>query len=171
MRLHDLARSDRSPMTTKVSPMARTPLALSALLLLAACGSGQGGEAGKAAEPVAVGDAFCRPTPNGRLMTACYVALTARADDRLLAASAVGAARVELHETRMESGMMMMAPLENGLQLPQGRLVELEPGGNHLMLMGLSGPLATGDSLELTLDFDKAPDAKVTAWVRQPEAE
>lgn len=150
--------------------MARTPIALSAVLLLAACGSG-GGSGGAAAEPVAVGDAFCRPTPNGRLMTGCYVTLTARADDRLVAATAAGAARVEIHETRMESGMMMMQPLKDGLALPQGRLVELEPGGAHLMLMGLAEPLAVGDSIELTLDFDKAPDAKVTAWVRQPEAE
>jgi copper(I)-binding protein len=171
MRLQERVRNDGSPMTTKVSPMARTLPALSVLLLLAACESGQGGDAGGAAEPVAVGDAFCRPTPTGRLMTACYVTLTARADDRLVGVTAAGAGRVELHETRMESGMMMMRPLENGLPLPQGRLVELEPGGNHLMLMGLSGPLETGDSLELTLDFDKAPDAKVTAWVRQPDAE
>lgn len=151
--------------------MARFPIALGALLLLAACGSGDGGKGGAAAEPVAVGDAFCRPTPNGRLMTGCYVSLTARADDRLVAVRAAGAGRVEIHESRMESGMMMMHPLENGLPLPEGRLVELQPGGNHIMLMGLSAPLEAGDSVELTLDFEKAPDAKVTAWVRQPEAE
>jgi copper(I)-binding protein len=152
--------------------MARFPIALPALLLLAACGSGEGGgKGGAAAEPVAVGDAWCRPTPNGRLMTGCYVSLTARADDRLVSATAAGAARVEIHESRMESGMMMMHPLEDGLPLPQGRLVELRPGGNHIMVMGLSGPLETGDSVELTLNFEKAPDARVTAWVRQPEAE
>ena len=36
---------------------------------------------------------------------------------------------------------------------------------------GRVDPLAEGDSLELTLDFQRAPDAKVTAWVRAPEAE
>jgi|SRR5690606_22500661 len=148
--------------------MARFSLALPVLLLLAACGSGGGGEA---AEPVAVGDAFCRPTPNGRLMTGCYLAMTARADDRLVGATATGAGRVELHETRLESGMMIMQPMENGLTLPKGRLVELAPGGAHIMVMGLSEPLEEGDSLELTLDFEHAPDATVTAWVRQPEAE
>lgn len=151
--------------------MARLPIALGALLLLAACGSGDGGGKGAAAAPVAVGDAWCRPTPTGRMMTGCYLTMTARADDRLVAVTAAGAGRVELHETRIESGMMMMRPMEDGLPLPEGRLVELEPGGNHIMVMGLSGPLADGDSLELTLDFQRAPDAKVTAWVRQPEAE
>ncbi|SFS49923.1 copper chaperone PCu(A)C [Brevundimonas viscosa] len=151
--------------------MARLTLALPALLLLAACGSGEGGKRGAAAEPVAVGDAWCRPTPNGRLMTGCYLTMTARADDRLVAVTAAGAGRVELHETRMESGMMMMHPMEAGLPLPEGRLIELEPGGNHIMVMGLTQPLEDGDSLELTLDFQHAPDAKVTAWVRQPEAE
>ncbi len=150
--------------------MARLPIALGALLLLAACGSGDGGKGG-AAEPVAVGDAFCRPTPNGRLMTGCYLTMTARADDRLLGASATGAGRVELHESRMESGMMMMHPMANGLPLPEGRLIELKPGGNHIMVMGLTEPLEDGDSLEFTLDFERAPDARVTAWVRQPEAE
>ena len=151
--------------------MARLTLALPALLLLAACGSGDGGKSGAAAEPVAVGEAWCRPTPNGRLMTGCYLTMTARADDRLVAVRATGAGRVELHETRMESGMMMMHPMEDGLPLPEGRLIELEPGGNHIMVMGLAEPLEDGDSLELTLDFQRAPDAKVTAWVRQPEAE
>ncbi|OGN45193.1 MAG: hypothetical protein A2623_11030 [Caulobacterales bacterium RIFCSPHIGHO2_01_FULL_70_19] len=151
--------------------MARLTLALPVLLVLAACGSGDGGKGGAAAEPVAVGDAWCRPTPNGRLMTGCYLTMTARADDRLVAVTATGAGRVELHETRMESGMMMMRPMENGLSLPEGRLIELEPGGDHIMVMGLTGPLEEGDSLELTLDFERAPDAKVTAWVRQPEAE
>lgn len=171
MRLPDRVARSGPLMTTKAMLMVRTPIALSAILLLAACGSGEGGDKSRAVEPVAVGDAFCRPTPNGRLMTGCYVALTARADDRLVAATAAGAARVEIHETRMESGMMMMRQLEDGLPLPQGRLVELTPGGEHLMLMGLSEPLEIGDSVELTLDFAEAPDAKVTAWVRQPDTE
>jgi len=152
--------------------MARLPIALGALLLLAACGSGDGGgKGGAAAAPVAVGDAFCRPTPNGRMMTGCYLTMTARADDRLVAVTATGAGRVELHESRMESGMMMMHPMEDGLALPEGRLMELRPGGSHIMVMGLTRPLAEGDSLELTLDFQRAPDATVTAWVRAPEAE
>lgn len=151
--------------------MTRIPAALCACLLAAACGSGDGGEGGAAAEPVALGDAWCRPTPNGRLMTGCYLTMTARADDRLVAVTATGAGRVELHETRMESGMMMMHPMADGLTLPEGRLVELAPGGNHIMVMGLAEPLVDGDSLELKLDFERAPDATVTAWVRHPEAE
>ncbi len=151
--------------------MTRIPAALCACFLVAACGSGDGGKGGAAAEPVALGDAWCRPTPNGRLMTGCYLTMTARADDRLVAVTAAGAGRVELHETRMESGMMMMHPMADGLALPEGRLVELAPGGNHIMVMGLAEPLVDGDSLELKLDFERAPDATVTAWVRRPEAE
>ena len=42
-----------------------------------------------------------------------------------------------------------------GLDLPAGQPVTLKPGGIHVMLLGLTQPLKTGQSFPLTLHFAK----------------
>jgi copper(I)-binding protein len=148
--------------------MSRAPLpALAALLTLAACSPGGPGGAGEAAT-VQAADALCRPTPVGRQMTGCYLTLTTATADRLVSASSPDANMVQIHESRVESGMMMMAELREGLPLPAGETVTLEPGGNHLMLMGVKEPLVAGDTVTLTLTFESSPPLELTARVGQP---
>ena len=148
---------------------ALTSLALAALAGgLVACSQGGADSAGEAAAAVQVADALCRPTPNGRHSTGCYLTLTASADDRLTAVSSPVAGRVEIHESRVESNMMMMRELKEGLPLPAGEAVELKPGGNHIMLMAVTEPLKAGDTVALTLTFASAPPVEVTAAVGQP---
>lgn len=145
--------------------------ALAALSLLAACGSGETAPpAGDAIPTVVVADALCRPTPNGRHMTACYLTLTASGADRLVSVSSPRAGRIEIHESRMEGGMMMMTELREGLPLPAGQPVELKPGGNHLMLLGVAEPMVEGETVALTLTFEKAAAMGVHAPVRTPAA-
>ncbi|WGM30376.1 copper chaperone PCu(A)C [Brevundimonas sp. NIBR11] len=145
-------------------------LATLAALTLAACG--QSGSSGKseAAGPVAVADAICRPTPKGRQVTGCYLTLTAPDADTLVSVSSPVAALAQVHEMRMESNMMMMRELEAGLPLPAGQAVALAPGGNHIMLMGVTEPLKTGDTVPLTLAFANAAPVEVRATVGQPAA-
>jgi hypothetical protein len=50
--------------------------------------------------------------------------------------------------------------------LPDGGTVALEPGGFHIMLIDLTGELMAGDKVEVTLQFETAPDLVVTAEVR-----
>ena len=50
----------------------------------------------------------------------------------------------------MDGQVMTMRPA-GALELPAGKTVELKPGGLHLMLMDLKGPLAAGSSVPLTL--------------------
>ncbi|MCS6627181.1 copper chaperone PCu(A)C [Roseibacterium beibuensis] len=118
---------------------------------------------------VAVSDALCRPTPVGRQTTGCYLTLTAPADDRLVAVSSPVAGRGQVHESRMESNMMMMRELKDGLPLPAGQAVELKPGGNHIMLLAVTEPLAAGDTVPLTLTFATAAPVEITAPVGQPD--
>lgn len=145
-------------------------LAVGATLALAACGQPSASGGAEAAGPVVVADALCRPTPNGRQVTGCYLTLTAPVDDTLVSVASPVAALAQVHEMRMESNMMMMRELEAGLPLPAGQAVALAPGGNHIMLMGVSDPLATGDTVPLTLTFAKAAPVEVTATVGQPPA-
>lgn len=149
--------------------MTRALVSAAALLMLAACNSGE-----KAPEPgaptVAVADALCRPTPKGRQTTGCYMTLTASADDRLVSAESPQAKYVQIHESRMESNMMMMQQMRDGMPLAAGQATALAPGGNHLMLLGVEEPLATGDTVTLKLTFATAAPVEVTARVAQPAA-
>ena len=147
--------------------MTRTSLLAVTLLTLAACNQGGGAGSGETAT-VQVAGAICRPTPVGRQMTGCYLTMTAPAADRLVSASSPDANLVQIHESRIESGMMMMQELREGLPLPAGEAVALAPGGNHLMLLGVKEPLVAGDTVALTLTFEASPAVEVTATVGQP---
>lgn len=58
-----------------------------------------------------------------------------------------------------------MRPLQSGLAIPAGSSVELKPGGTHIMLMGLEAPLPEGDSLRLTLRFEKSGERPIEVGV------
>lgn len=123
-----------------------------------------------AASAVVVTDVLCRPTPNGRQVTGCYMTLTSPVDDTLVSVESPVAALAQIHESRMESNMMMMRELEAGLPLPAGEAVQLKSGGNHVMLLGVREPLRAGQSVPLTLTFATAAPVEVTASVGQPPA-
>ena len=83
-------------------------------------------------------------------------------DDRLVSAASEIAERVELH-THVEdaSGVMQMMEVEEGFVIPAGGMHALERGGDHVMFMGLKQPLAQGDTVSVTLSFEKAGDITV----------
>lgn len=59
----------------------------------------------------------------------------------------------EIHSTTMSEGMMKMRELEGGIELkPHGHAM-LQPGGQHIMLVGLKEGLEPGTSFTLTLHF------------------
>lgn len=148
-------------------------LALAAALSLAACNPSEPAKAPAAETPTEIAavtatDAWCRPSPNGAKAGGCYVTLTAATDDRLTGGSTPRAGSLQVHEMKTENGMMKMAELTGGLPLPAGQAVALAPGGNHLMLIGLTAPLVAGETVPLTLQFASAPAITVQAQVRQP---
>ena len=121
----------------------------------------------QAAASVIVTDAWCRPTPSGARAGACYVTLTARTADRLVGIATPAAATTQIHDMTTTGGVMRMSEMTGGLPLPAGEAVTLAPGGRHLMLTGLTGPLVEGTRVTLTLDFERAPDQVVQAVVRR----
>ena len=102
---------------------------------------------------VKIEDAWVRATVAQQKATGAFMRLTAQRDIRLVAASSPVAGVVEIHEMNMEQGVMKMRPVA-GLDLPAGRSVELKPGGYHVMLMDLKAPVATDQSVPLTLVFE-----------------
>lgn len=58
-----------------------------------------------------------------------------------------------LHQSLTVDGQMRMQALPDGLVIPSGQTVKLEPIGYHIMMNGLDEPLKVGDSFPLTLNF------------------
>jgi len=110
---------------------------------------------------IAISDAYARFLP-GAMSGAAYFVIenSGDTDDRLVGVASDAAERVELHSHMMTAdGVAQMAPIEGGIALPAHSVHALESGGDHVMLMGLSGPV--GDSVTLTLTFEAAGDVSV----------
>jgi copper(I)-binding protein len=99
-------------------------------------------------------------------MTACYITLTSSTGDRLTSVISPRAARSELHAVSTDGGVMSMREMENGLELPAGETVALAPGGDHIMLMSVTVPLAEGDRVPLALTFESGAQIALEAPVR-----
>lgn len=82
-------------------------------------------------------------------------------DDRLIDAKSDAANRVEIHEMKMEGDVMKMGQLEDGIIIPAGASVTLEPGGLHIMFMQVEERFVEGEMVPLTLTFEKAGDVDV----------
>lgn len=156
-------------MSRILTPPLSLAIAASALLL-AACQPGQPQPGSEAAMPTfGLTGAWCRPTPNGAKAGACYLTLSSQGrEDRLVGVASPAAGTVSIHQMAIENGVMSMSEMEGGLPLPADTTVVLAPGGTHLMLMELKGPLVRGATVPLTLDFEVAPDVTVEAQVRPP---
>lgn len=112
---------------------------------------------------LAVTAAYSRATAPHAPVGGGYLTVTnaGPSDDRLVSARSPAAGRVEIHEMKMEGEVMRMRELGDGLPLPAGARVELKPGGTHLMLMELKAPLVEGETVPVTLTFEKAGEVAV----------
>jgi len=76
---------------------------------------------------------------------------------------------VEIHETvELDGGVMRMQRVDGGVAVPAGGRVAFEPGGRHLMVIGITVDLAEGDALPLVLEFERAGRVEVQARVERP---
>jgi len=133
-------------------------------LIAAIAVSGCGKDAARAPEAAActgdgivATDAWVRAAHAGQPMSAGYVRLCNGGGeaDRLIGATYEGAATTELHASSTGGdGMASMAPIEGGLDLPAGQAATLQPGGAHLMLIGLNHELMAGGQATITLQFE-----------------
>ncbi|MFS8569797.1 MAG: copper chaperone PCu(A)C [Thermaerobacter sp.] len=158
------------------------PAVLLAALVLAACGGGGGtgggggagtgtGSDGQGLEVTAeitIEDPWARPAPAGDNSAAYFVIHNgADGDDALIGAASDVAHMVEVHQSRMEDGVMKMEHIEE-LPIPAGQSVTLEPGGYHVMFMGLERDLNVGDKFQLELHFRQAGTVTIDVEVREP---
>lgn len=114
-----------------------------------------------AQSPVQVQDAWARATVANQSATGAFMKLTAPAAARLIEVRSPVAGIVEVHEMKLEGDVMRMRAV-SALPLPAGQTVELKPGGYHVMLMDLKGPVKAGDAVPLTLVFEGADGKRFT---------
>jgi copper(I)-binding protein len=109
-----------------------------------------------------VTQAWSRATPGGAKVAGGYLTIENKGAtaDRLLGGAGEIAGKIEVHEMAVNNGLMTMRPLAKGLTIEPGQTVKLAPGGYHLMMFDLKGPLKQGDKVPVTLEFEKA--GKVT---------
>ncbi|KKB13227.1 signal peptide protein [Devosia geojensis] len=117
--------------------------------------------------------AFTRATLPGAPVGGGFLTITntGAEDDRLIGASAAFAGEAQLHEMAVENDVMKMRELPDGIPVPAGEAVTLEPGGLHMMFMGLKEPLVEGTEVPVTLTFEKAGTVEVTLAVAAPGAD
>ncbi|TCI00308.1 copper chaperone PCu(A)C [Roseococcus sp. SYP-B2431] len=118
------------------------------------------------AGPLALSNAWTRAAGQGGQGAGFVTIRNSGAEaDRLVAASSPAATRVELHTSLREGDVMRMRPVEN-IPVPAGGSVTLAPGGLHLMLLGLTRPLAVGQTVPVTLRFERAGQVTVNLAVQ-----
>jgi periplasmic copper chaperone A len=120
------------------------------------------------APTIEVDQAWARATPGGAKTAALYMTLVNKstADDRLVSVSTPVAGKADLHSTTTENGVMHMRPLA-ALDVKPGAPTVLKPGGYHVMLMDLKGPLVAGQTFPVTVIFEKAGKVEATAKVEK----
>jgi hypothetical protein len=137
---------------------------------LAACDGSDGDEpaaAGGLGSLVAsVGDlsiyAAALPAPPADVAAVYFAVVNGgEEDDTLVSVSAAIAGQVMLHETVVEGDSSRMTHLEDGIPIPAGSTVRLEPGGLHVMLMGLSDRPVEGELVAVTLHFERAGEVAI----------
>ncbi len=110
------------------------------------------------ADTVKVDDPWVRATAPGQKVAGGFMTLTADTDMTLMGGASPVSQHVELHFMKMENGVMEMREMQE-IPLPKGQAVNLEPGGLHLMFIGIKAPIKPGDKVPLTLRL-KGKDGK-----------
>jgi copper(I)-binding protein len=120
------------------------------------------------ADALTLEDAWVKAADEG--MTAVFGELHNGTDHdiNLVKAKYADAKMVQLHETTEDgSGGMSMREKEGGFVIPAGKSLSLEPGGDHIMIMGLKKAIKPGE--QITVDLVTADDqtTEVTAVAKE----
>ena len=91
--------------------------------------------------------------------------------DRLISVTSDIAGETQIHEMAMQGDVMKMRPLADGLEIPAGKTVVLAPGGFHIMFMGLKQTLVEGETITVTLTFEKAGTVDVVLPIEAAAAD
>ncbi len=124
--------------------------------------------AADAAADVSTNDPYVRAVPPGQTNSAAFLKIKNSSDvhHAVVGASTQAAKMVELHTHIMEGEMMKMRRIDK-IDLPPNTEATLQPGGMHLMFMGLKQDLKPGEIIAITLTFEDGSQQEFQAEVRK----
>lgn len=169
-------RSGSRPRAERILVLSSTVLLCAAVLAgcgdststtTAATGSTTSAPATAASHPaiakLTLTDAWVKAAPSG--MTAIFGTLTnpTGSDMTIVSGTTSAASKIELHEVVMDGGVMKMRPKIGGFVVPAHGTHALKPGGDHIMVMGLTGPIKAGDTVTATLTLKDGSAATISA--------
>ncbi len=108
-----------------------------------------------AKSPVTISEIWARPSVPGGNVSAAYMQIKSSAPVKLIKVDAPVAGNVEIHNMNMKDGVMEMKAVD-AIDVSANKMVELKPGGYHVMLMMLSKSINKGDNVGLKLTFEGA---------------
>ena len=123
------------------------------------------------ADDIVVVDPYVRQAPPGAMATAAFMVLHnhANKDAKVIKADNSASKVTELHTHLNDNGIMKMRPVA-AIEVKAHGETPLEPGGLHIMMIDLKGPLKEGDKVAITLNFEDGSSKKFEAPVKAPTA-
>ncbi len=111
------------------------------------------GMATLASAQITVEKAWMRATVAGQQATGAFMKISATESVKLVSVATLAANINEIHEMKMENGVMKMRAHLKGLDIPANKTLELQAGGYHVMMMDLRQAIKAGDTVALELQF------------------
>lgn len=87
--------------------------------------------------------------------------------DQLIKVSSSISGTTSMHQSEMVNGVIVMNEVSE-IAIPAGKKVELTTGGYHIMMMDIQKEIKAGDPVDLTLQFAKNGEVKVSTIARNP---
>ncbi len=120
-------------------------------------------------DDIEITEGWVREVPQGNPTTAGYLRITnsGRESKKLISVKADFAEMSEFHLMKEEYGVMKMIPLKDGVLIPAGSTVSLEPGGIHIMFIKLNTSLKLSEKHKIYLTFENIGDISIFMSVKK----
>tara|TARA_Y100000588_G_C14085392_1_gene852012 strand:+ start:311 stop:754 length:444 start_codon:yes stop_codon:yes gene_type:complete len=115
---------------------------------------------------IIVKDEWARVTPSGSGSVYMTIENNGDQDDNLTSAISDEAEMTMIHQTVREENIAKMIHVMGGIDLPKGKRIKLEPGGYHLMLMGIEKNLTLNDRIRITLSFKNNENIEISPIIK-----
>ncbi|MFT6916948.1 MAG: copper(I)-binding protein [Motiliproteus sp.] len=117
---------------------------------------------------VSIEQGYVRASPPGISNGAAFLTLhnSAITPVSLIAARTPAANSAELHNHVEQDGVLRMRQVPE-IKIPAQGSISLQPGGYHVMLMGLKAPLKAGSEMPLMLEFSSGQSTEFSLPIRK----
>jgi len=87
--------------------------------------------------------------------------------DTLVSATSPAAEVAEVHTMVDQDGKTVMQPVAGGIAIKGTDIVNLAPGGDHIMLVGLKEELLPGQRIKLVFHFESGKELSISVPVKE----